>query len=257
MSGPPIERADEELPFDDLATDRERSPVPTPRGDWIMGQGWRDLLFVSWPVPVESVRSFIPGSVEIDTLDGSAWLSVVPFWMDRARFRGLPPIPFISSFPEVNVRTYVRSGEHLAVWFLSLDTQSHINVFLARHAFHLPYFYADVEMDRGGDAIRFRSVRRDDEARFEVSYRPEGEEFTPKEGSLEHFLTERYSMVCADEDGDVYRGDIQHAPWRLRNVSWTPRAMDLVAACGIDVAGDPVVFYAETTDVALWAPVKV
>jgi uncharacterized protein YqjF (DUF2071 family) len=246
-----------ERPFDALAADREASTVPTPRGDWIMGQGWRDLLFLSWPVPLDVVRPMVPSEVEIDTYDGAAWVSAVPFWMDRAHFRGLPPIPMISSFPEVNVRTYVRSGDHRAIWFLSLDTQSHLNVFLARHAFHLPYVYADVEMDRGAD-IRFSSVRPHGEAAFDVRYRASGDPMEPSPGSLEHFLTERYSMVCADQDGDLYRGDIQHDPWRVSEADWTASALDLLGVMGFDVTQrEPLVFYAASTDVALWAPVRI
>ena len=157
--------------FDALQEDRERSSVETPRGNWIMGQSWEDLLFLSWPVPVAALRPMVPDAVEIDTFDGAAWVSAVPFWMEGAHFRGLPPIPHLGSFPEVNTRTYVRAGDHASVWFLSLDTQSHINVFIARHAFHLPYFFADVTMERG-DEIAFRSARAHDRAAFEVRYAP-------------------------------------------------------------------------------------
>ena len=80
----------------------------------------------------------------------------------------------------------------------------------------------------------------------------------PPEGTLEHFLTERYSMVCADEDGDLYRGDIQHAPWRLRNVEWSSTSMSLVTDAGFDVGGQaPVAFYSAMTEVALWKPIRI
>ncbi len=246
-----------EGPYDAPSQAREVSSIPTPRGPWIMGQRWEDLLFVSWPVPIEALRPHIPAAVEIETAEGSAWISAVPFWMSHAHFRNLPPIPFLSSFPEVNLRTYVRAGDHRAVWFLSLDTESHINVFLARHAFNLPYVYADVAMARG-DEITFRSVRKDGRSAFDVRYRPAGEERVPPEGTLEHFLTERYSMVCANKDGDLYRGDIQHAPWRLRDADWTAKSMALVSDAGFDVEGrDPLVFYSAMTDVVLWKPIRI
>jgi uncharacterized protein len=244
------------LAFTNLATERERSVIPTPRGPWIMGQRWEDLLFLSWPVDAARLRRFVPEAIQIDEMNGSAWLSVVPFWMEDAHFHGLPPIPYLSSFGEVNVRTYVSAGEHKAVWFLSLDTQSHINVFLARHAFHLPYEYADVEMRRG-DEIEFQSVRRGGGAAVDLTYRPDGAESIPAEGSLEHFLTERYALMCTSEDGDLYRGDIQHAPWRLQPVSWEAGRMDLLKPLGLDVDGDPVAFFARSTEVVLWPLVRI
>ena len=248
---------DPHLTFDALQSERERSAIPTPRGHWIMGQRWEDLLFLSWPVPVEAIRALVPAGVEIDTFEGTAWVSAVPFWMERAHFRGLPPIPFLASFPEVNIRTYVRAGEHRAVWFLSLDTQSHVNVFLARHAFHLPYFFADVEMRRG-DEIQFRSERDGGVAAFEVTYRGTGPESVPAEGTLEHFLTERYSMVCTSHEDVLFRGDIAHDPWRLRAAEWTPKRMELPAILGMGLGSrEPVAFYAAATQVALWAPVRI
>jgi hypothetical protein len=247
---------EEERPeFDSLARDRERSTVPTPAGRWIMGQRWEDLLFMSWPIDAARLEPFVHHDVRIDEMNGSAWISVVPFWMQDAHFRGLPPIPFLSSFPEVNVRTYVSAGGHRAVWFLSLDTESHINVFLARHAFHLPYVYAKVEMDRGAE-VAFRSERRRGEARFEVTYRPDGAESVPAEGTLEHFLTERYSMMGVDHEGKLFRGDIQHAPWKLRGATHKTERMDLLTPLGLDVAGEPMVFHAAFTEVVLWPPVR-
>ena len=242
--------------FEALQAEREHSAIPTPTGHWIMGQRWEDLLFLSWPVSVEAMRAVVPPGVDVDTFDGSAWISAVPFWMEGAHFRGLPPIPYLASFPEVNIRTYVRSGEHRAVWFLSLDTQSHINVFLARHAFHLPYVYADVRMQRG-DEVRFRSERDGRTAAFEVTYRGTGEASIPTDGTLEQFLTERYSMVCASHEGALFRGDIAHDPWRLQQAEWTASRKDLLATVGLGLeAREPVAFYAAATQVALWAPVR-
>jgi uncharacterized protein YqjF (DUF2071 family) len=241
--------------FTDLVTERELSSVPTPRGGWIMGQRWEDLLFLNWPIDAERLRRFVPDSVQIDEIEGSAWVSIVPFWMEDAHFRGLPPIPFLSSFPEVNVRTYVSAEGHNAVWFLSLDTESHVNVFLARHAFHLPYEYAEVEMRRG-EEIEFQSARPDGLASIDITYRADGPESIPAEGSLQHFLTERYSLMCSSEDGDLYRGDIQHAPWRVQNVAWKADRIDLLSPLGLEVEGDPVAFFAQSTDVVLWPLVR-
>jgi len=222
-----------------------------------MGQRWEDLLFASWPVPVDAVRPLVPPQLEIDTAEGSAWLSVVPMYMEGAHFHYLPPLPFIASFPEVNVRTYVRAGGYPGVWFLSLDTESRINVFIARQGFNLPYFYADVHMDRGG-WFSFRSARPGGEAALDVDYRPHGDVYEPAEGTLEHFLTERYSMYCPGRDGAVLRGDIQHAPWRLQRVSMDLRRADLAGAGGIRVPDtEPVTFFSPATDVILWRPRKI
>lgn len=253
MSTPAVAKAR----YGAVAGHRERSPIPTPAGHWIQGQRWEDLLFCSWPVSVDAVRPLVPDGVEIDTFDGGAWVSVVPMWMEDAHFYRLPPLPFIADFPEVNLRTYVKADGIPGVWFLSLDTESRINVAIARFGFQLPYFYARVSMQRGIDAFRFRSIRPDDEAELDVEYRPEGEPFEPAEGTLEYFLTERYSMYCTMRRGRLYRGDIQHTPWELRRATMDLRRADLVGAMGVKLGGeDPVVFYSKATDVVLWKPIR-
>jgi len=238
-----------------VAEHRERSPIPTPVGHWIQGQRWEDLLFCNWPVSLDAVRPLVPAELDIDTFDGSAWISVVPMWMEDAHFYRLPPLPFISTFPEVNLRTYVKADGIPGVWFLSLDTESRINVAIARYGFQLPYHYARVSMQRGGNAYRFRSERPGGEAELDVAYGAEGDLFEPEEGSLEYFLTERYSMYCAMRRGKLFRGDIQHTPWELRPATMELRRYDLLDAMGVKVGGEePVVFYSPATDVVLWKP---
>ncbi|MGH2727944.1 MAG: YqjF family protein [Actinomycetota bacterium] len=243
--------------FDGTAEQRERSPIPTPAGHWIQGQRWEDLLFCNWQVAAETVRPLVPEGLEIDTLDGSAWVSVVPMWMEDAHFYRLPPLPFISTFPEVNLRTYVKADGLPGVWFLSLDTESRINVAIARLGFQLPYFFARVAMQRGAGAFRFHSVRPGGEAELDVDYTPEGQPFEPEDGSLEYFLTERYSMYCTSRRGRLYRGDIQHSPWELRRARMELRRADLLGAMGVRVGnGAPTVFYSAATDVVLWKPIQ-
>jgi uncharacterized protein YqjF (DUF2071 family) len=179
-------------------------------------------------------------------------------WMEDAHFYRLPPLPFISTFPEVNLRTYVKADGIPGVWFLSLDTESRINVAIARYGFQLPYYFARVAMQRGADAFRFRSVRPGGEAELDVEYHVEGESYGPEEGSLEHFLTERYSMYCTMRRGRLFRGDIQHTPWALRPARMELRRADLLGAMGVRVGPqEPVIFYSAATDVVLWKPVGI
>src|SRR5688572_8937724 len=85
----------------------DHRPWPVPHGPWIMAQTWNDLLFAHWPVPVDMLRPLLPASLELDTYEGQAWLSITPFMLTGARPRWVPPVPGLSAFPELNVRTYV------------------------------------------------------------------------------------------------------------------------------------------------------
>jgi uncharacterized protein len=97
-------------------------PWPLPRGSWILGQSWEDLLFAHWRVDAEAVRKLVPPGLSVDEHDGIAWLGVTPFEITGFRFRGTLPFPVVSRFPEINVRTYVTAEDKPGIWFFSLDT---------------------------------------------------------------------------------------------------------------------------------------
>lgn len=212
-----------------------------------MRQRWEDLLFCNWAVPDEALRPLVPEPLEIEVFDGSAWLSVVPMWMGEVSIGGRPPDPGVSGFPEVNVRTYVRFGGHAGNWFFSLDTAHQVTVDAGRGLFHLPYFIADTSMERG-DENTFRSVRTDG-TELDVSYGPVGTELKPEEGSVEHFLTERYSMFCFAPDGRMFRGDIEHDPWTVQPATVDVRSSGLVSALGVPLDAKPLALYAASIDV--------
>jgi len=114
----------------------------------VMTQQWNDLLFMHWPVPAAKMRTLVPAALELDLLDESAWVSVTPFHLDNLRPRWLPPMPWVSSFPEVNVRTYVTHGGKAGVYFFSLDAGNRLAVAGARATYHLPYYRALMTVTR-------------------------------------------------------------------------------------------------------------
>jgi len=98
----------------------------------LMFMRWHDLLFMHWPVPADALRPLIPSRLGLDTFGKEAWLGIVPFYMTGVRPRFVPPIPGISAFAELNVRTYVTADDKPGVWFFSLDAASKLAVRAAR-----------------------------------------------------------------------------------------------------------------------------
>ena len=96
-------------------------PWPVPAAPWVIEQSWRDVLFAHWPLDWETVRARVPRSLELDTFDGRAWVSLALFRIDPLRTRCLP---VQLRFPEVNLRTYVRKDGQAGVYFFSLDAES-------------------------------------------------------------------------------------------------------------------------------------
>lgn len=219
---------------------------------WVMSMRWEDLLFLHWRVAPELLAPLIPRGLELETREGSAWLAVVPFRMSKIRFRGLPPIPGTDAFPELNVRTYVRAGDRPGVWFFSLDAAHRLAVRVARATFHLNYLDARMECREREGWIEYDSDRQHTgaaTARFQARYRPTGPEAVSAPGSLEAWLTERYSLFAADGAGRLYRGDITHEPWRLSPAEADVRVNTMTNGLGVNLEGLPRVHFARSLDV--------
>ncbi|MGA8428823.1 MAG: DUF2071 domain-containing protein [Candidatus Sulfotelmatobacter sp.] len=230
----------------------EHRPWPLPSGPWLMQQIWHDLLFAHWPVSVAAMRALIPEQLTLDTFDGTAWVGVVPFRMSGIRRRGLPPVPGLSRFPELNVRTYVTYGGRAGVYFFSLDAANVIAVQAARTFYHLPYFHAAMSSRERAGTIHYASRRRRAAAEFRGSYRPTSDVRLRDKGSIEHWLTERYCLYTT-HGGQVYRGDIHHQSWPLQDAE-ADFEINTVAAAAKIVLPDtaPLLHFARRLEVLIW-----
>jgi len=219
-------------------------------GRWIMRQTWEDLLFAHWPVPVEALAPVVPTALPIDVRDDTAWIGVTPFEVTGLRGRGMPPIPGLSRFAEVNVRTYVTYDGKPGIYFLSLDAASRAAVAAARRGYRLPYFHAAIKIERDGGQVHFESRRRDGpSAELGMRYTP-GE---PAGDELVRWLIERYCLYTLDDRRRVRRADIHHPPWSLRAAELTLDHNTMAAPHGLELdASPPLVHYAARQDVMFW-----
>jgi uncharacterized protein YqjF (DUF2071 family) len=217
-----------------------------------MTQTWHDLLFAHWPLPAAAIRPIVPAQLELDTFDGSSWVAVAPFHMSRVRARGTPPIPGLSRFPELNVRTYVTRAGKSGVYFFSLDAANLPAVWAARHFFHLPYFFAAMTSKDVQGTIHYDSHRRGPAADFGGQYRPTTDVRFRKKGSIEHWLTERYCLYTTHR-GQVYRGEIHHQPWPLQDAEAEIKTNTVATAAGISIpATAPLLHFAKRLEVLIW-----
>jgi uncharacterized protein YqjF (DUF2071 family) len=233
--------------------ERAHRPWPPPPTPWLMAQTWSDLLFAHWPVPAAALRPLVPEPLEVQTFDGTAWLGITPFEVSGVRLRGTTPLPRVSRFPELNVRTYTSFGGKPGIWFFSLDAGSSAAVAAARRSYRLPYHRADMTIARCGERIAYRSHRRSDgpPARLEADYAPDGAARAPVAGTLEHWLTERYCLYALDARRGLLRAEIHHPPWPLQPATGRFGANTMAP---VDIAGEPLLHFARRQDVVIWPP---
>lgn len=234
-------------------------PWPPPRRPWVMAQSWRELLFAHWPLAPADLRPTLPPPLHLDTFAGHAWVGVVPFGLRGLRPRGLPPLPGLAAFPELNVRTYVTSpcGDKPGVFFYSLDAGNPLAVAGARQL-GLPYFTARMTMRWVGGEMVYHSVRTHrgaPPATFTARYQPTGPVFQATYGSLEEWLVERYCLYTVDAGGAVARLEIQHQPWPLQPATAEMQVDGLVAQHGIVLPNTPpLLHFARRQDMVAWPP---
>ena len=233
-------------------------PWPVPDRRWAIRMRWCDLLFAHWPVDTAIMRRLIPMGLELDLFDGQAYVGAVPFRMEQVTPRGVPALPGIDAFPELNLRTYVTRGGKAGVWFFSLDAGQKLAVRVARRFFHLPYFDARFEIRSSGECVDYsatRTHRGSPAARFHARYCPAGAVSKSMPGTLEHWLTERYCLYSANKAGRIYRGEIDHAQWPLQPAAAEVETNSLGDWLGIEMKRPPkTLHFAKSLDVHAWLP---
>jgi len=228
----------------------------------LLQQSWHHLLFLHWEIPPQELQALLPPQLTLDTFDGIAYVGLIPFTMTGVRPIGIPPLPWVSSFHEINVRTYVhRDGRDPGVWFFSLDATSSIAVAAARAAYKLPYFHSHIEFlptQEPIPEIDFLSERNDPlgakPANAHIRYKAMEGIVTPAApGTLEHFLMERYILYTTDERHQLYRARVHHQPYPIQRADLLELDETLIWAAGIRRSeANPIRHYAREVNVKIY-----
>lgn len=239
----------------DIEPPRVRRPV--------LYQEWNRLTFLHWRYPADVIQAFLPRGLTVDSLDGTAWVGVVPFVMERIRPPGGPALPWLSAFGEVNVRTYVRDPlGNRGVWFFSLDAARLPAMLAARATYGLPYFWSGIRVNATGDRFAYRCHRRPGLSRPRVSRPglsrpgltgpgtkgarceaevelgdPLPEAGSPGRGELADFLTARYRLYSVIAGRTAWAA-AEHPPWPLRQARVLRLDQDLLQTAGLAAPGE-------------------
>jgi uncharacterized protein len=223
----------------------------------VMRQSWRHLLFLHWEVPAEQVRPLVPEPLTLDLYQGRCYVGLIPFTITGSRPPLAPPVPGLSSFHEVNLRTYVHlAGQDPGVWFFSLDASSSLAVAGARAVYQLPYHRAEIdfEIESSPERYVFSSRRRQGMGRCTATYAPLGDPQEAVAGSIEDFLIERY-VLFAGGPKRLIKARVHHSPYPIQQVLAEGVEESLFAAAGLEPArGEPMVCYSRGVAVRIYPP---
>lgn len=209
-------------------------------------QEWRHLTFVHWRYEPEPIQAILPDGLTVDTFDGSAWVGLVPFQMVDVRPPWIPTLHPITTFPETNVRTYVRGPRGQGIWFSSLEITRLLGVAVARLGFGVPYHWAEMSMVETRGRVRYESRRRWPGPRgafsvveIEIGARP------VELGDLERFLTSRWATYTRLPGGRIGWVPVEHEPWTLHSADIVELSENVTSAAGLPPpTGEPVAHFA-------------
>ena len=211
------------------------SPHPPHRVDRpVMTMGWRRLTYVHWRYDPDVVARLLPDGLEPDLYEGSAWVGLIPFQMERIRFGRLPAVPKWSSFPETNVRTYaVDASGRRGVWFMSLDIDRLAPTLVARGGYGLPYCWGPMSIEVQGRRITYRGIRRWPDSAHSRMVVEVSDPIAPDDvDDLTHFLSARWGLYST-LGSRVLWAPVSHPRWPLREASLLDLDESLLAAAGL------------------------
>jgi uncharacterized protein len=224
---------------------------------------WSTMTFLHWPYRPSVVQRFLPRGLEVESIDGQAWVGLLPFRMQDVRIPGLPAVPWVSQFPETNVRTYVRGPDgQSAIWFFSLEAARLPAVLAARATYGLRYFWADMSVDQDGRRVRYQSRRRwpgPSGAACRAVVEVEDPIDVDELAELDHFLTARYLLYTVVAGRLVY-ARAEHPPWPLTRARVVDLEENLVQTTGLPAPDhQPLVHHSPGVSVRIgaWKPVSI
>jgi uncharacterized protein len=253
----------------------DHRPWMPPSGPWVMTQTWNDLAFFHYAIEPSVLRALVPPALTLDLYQGSAWFTVLPFWMNHIRPPGIPSLPVLSTMPELNVRTYVTYRGKPGIYFFSLDAGNLSAVWAARVFYRLPYWHAAMKVVRDRDVrkqantpvsptspIHYSSKRihgpaaNHGPAEFQGSYHPKGVARHARVRSLDEFLIERYCLYAVSKNA-IYRGEVHHLPYLLQLCEYDIHTNTMAEPIGLKLPQNPdLAHYSSGLKVLIWPPEK-
>lgn len=154
---------------------------------------------------------WVPAALTIDTFEGDYYISIVAFTMQKIRPGYLPAISFISDFHEINIRTYVIHGNRRGVYFLNIEAQKYLSVFIAKQMSGLPYEKSNIKRTKNS----YTSINPKKQYSLDIIFNVE--EPIAHKTDLDNWLTERYCLYLENRNC-LFRYDIHHKPWQLNKL---------------------------------------
>lgn len=216
--------------------------IPNRRWPWVAQQNWKNILFIHTPVNEKMIQLLVPFPIEIDTFQGTPWISVVLFRASGSRLRGMPKPFSYPDFYQMNVRTYVRFGDERGVYFFAIHGSDPI-VNFGGNLVGLPFIKAPmiISKEKGIYSFKASQLFQHPQSKLHISYKPLPQKVHMHPTSLAHFLTERYAIWMV-RNNHIVKAPITHSPWNLHEATLSTHVAEHIP---FPLTDHSVIHYAE------------
>ncbi|WP_106791658.1 YqjF family protein [Aquimarina sp. Aq78] len=233
----------------ELLNTTEHRPWKIPDKNWKFYQEWNNAIFIHWQVELSELQKFVPKELEIDLFEGKPWISLVAFTMEKIRPKNLPAFPPISTFDEINIRTYVKSNTKTGVYFLSIEGGTNLSCKIAKKISELPYRYSKIKRSEN----RYLSINSEFKDELDIPFSI-GEEITDK-SVLDKWLTERYALF-QDTEKSINEFEIHHLEWPIQKIEVTNLKVNYARFDKLIKDEPDKIQYSKGVDVIAWGKNK-
>ena len=230
---------------------------------------WRDLVMLNFVAPEDLLAPLVPAGVDLDRWRETSYVSVVGFLFRDTRVLGFP-IPGHRTFPEVNLRFYVRrvdAGEtRRGVVFVRELVPRRAIALVARLLYNEPYRalpmrYA-LDADRERNAVVREYAWRPSADWTRLSARTVGPSRTLEPDSEEEFITEHYWGYTRQRDGGTVEYRVSHPRWNVWTATDARLDGDLAQVYGdafarVLASRPRSAFVADGSPVAVFSPTRI
>jgi uncharacterized protein YqjF (DUF2071 family) len=233
------------MTINEILAATEHRPWAMPTGPWKYYQEWNKAIILHWPVDFKMLRKLVPQELIIDDYIGTYWVSLVAFTMQKIRPWYLPPFSPISDFDEINIRTYVKSGNKSGVYFLSIEAGNPISSYIAKQLSGLPYRCSKINREEN----LYTSSNKYFQDKLRLKYKAT-HELTGRTG-LDFWLTERYALY-QDINTSINEFEIHHVEWPLQNIELEELHLDYPRFSKLLLSQPSIMHYSNGVQVVAW-----
>ena len=236
--------------IESLLSDLSNSSSKLNLRKWNYYQEWNDSIFLHFEVPFHLLNDMIPSGLELDSYNNKVYISLVAFSMNKIRPRNLMSLKFISDFHEINIRTYVINKKKQGVYFINIEAEKKLSVFIARKLSKLPYEKSFIKRNNNN----YKSINSKKKLELDIDFKIQDKMIVKT--NFDKWLLERYCLFY-EEDSSIFRYDIYHQEWEIQELDLLKMKINYQFGNVILEADNLVKYhYSKGVNVLSWARVK-